>query len=111
MTTASPDATTPGARLRALRWPALAIFNVLALAHALLFLSGASPSPAQALGAIVGIQGESRFEDSMNAMIVVPTRVDVVNLQPVRSSTPSGPVNPGTLEGSPVTPVPTPTEP
>lgn len=53
MTTASPDATTPGARLRALRWPALAIFNVLALAHALLFLSGASPSPAQALGAIV----------------------------------------------------------
>ncbi|MFN5661998.1 MAG: hypothetical protein ACK48N_07910, partial [Planctomyces sp.] len=62
------------------------------------------------LGAIVGIQGESRFEDSMNAMIVVPTRVDVVNLQPVRSSTPSGPVNPGTLEGSPVTPVPTPTE-
>ncbi len=63
------------------------------------------------LGAIVGIQGESRFEDSMNAMIVVPTRVDVVNLQPVRSSTPSGPVNPGTLEGSPVTPVPTPTEP
>ncbi len=60
------------------------------------------------LGAIVGIQGESRFEDSMNAMIVVPTRVDVVNLQPVRSSTPGGPVNPGTIETMPSTPVPTP---
>lgn len=52
------------------------------------------------LGTVVGIQGESRFDDALRAVIITPTRVDVVSLSPL----------PGQSSPSP-SPAPTPAAP
>jgi hypothetical protein len=62
------------------------------------------------VGKLVGVVGDSRFDESLRVNIIVPTRVDLLGT--VGSVTPTpAPATPGTTPVAPATPAPTPATP